>query len=511
MLCRRRYNLAAPGGLVAPSPAGRGGLDGVEGAGRLRLCIRSVSHPGAGLGVSGQYVRRDETCPVSTGGTRRFQLVQGEGGRGGHVSAERRLVCVDSRHRKISRKDVLQQQQPRGRARRLTAVAGRYVLPGAEEEEGAAAEAFAGWPVMRLDEPAVQKAAPTGGAQEGQQPGGDSARKMGSAEPPEDEQRAALKIQARHRGAKTREKLKQEKEEREEFHGAALKIQARHRGAKTREKLKLEKEEREEFHGAALKIQARHRGAKTREKLKLEKEEREEFHGAALKIQARHRGAKTREKLAREARARLAQEDGAVARLQGWFRRTVTRLRVEATRNELLAEQLRATCRIQSWWYPRAAAPPHRGDAARAGGRAGGGHQRAQDPGARAAGQGARGATRPEQGGAVGAWRLGQAGAGAVGRGAGARSRDSLRFGLRSGLGGGLWGGWAAAAWCGGGVGARHARVASGCVGPGRGGRGGRRRRQARRRSSAAAYGLLDLRTKIHDQGSADQGGARSP
>ena len=216
---------------------------------------------------------------------------------------------------------MLQQQQPRGRARRLTAVAGRYVLPGAEEEEGAAAEAFAGWPVMRLDEPAVQKAAPTGGAQEGQQPGGDSARKMGSAEPPEDEQRAALKIQARHRGAKTREKLKQEKEE------------------------------REEFHGAALKIQARHRGAKTREKLKLEKEEREEFHGAALKIQARHRGAKTREKLAREARARLAQEDGAVARLQGWFRRTVTRLRVEATRNELLAEQLRATCRIQSWWY----------------------------------------------------------------------------------------------------------------------------------------------------------------
>ena len=93
LLCRRRYNLAAPGGLVAPSPAGRGGLDGVEGAGRLRLCIRSVSHPGAGLGVSGQYVRRDETCPVSTGGTRRFQLVQGGGG-GGDTFLQRDGSCA---------------------------------------------------------------------------------------------------------------------------------------------------------------------------------------------------------------------------------------------------------------------------------------------------------------------------------------------------------------------------------------------------------------------------------
>ena len=404
---------------------------------------------------------------------------------------------------------MLQQQQPRGRARRLTAVAGRYVLPGAEEEEGAAAEAFAGWPVMRLDEPAVQKAAPTGGAQEGQQPGGDSARKMGSAEPPEDEQRAALKIQARHRGAKTREKLKQEKEEREEFHGAALKIQARHRGAKTREKLKLEKEEREEFHGAALKIQARHRGAKTREKLKLEKEEREEFHGAALKIQARHRGAKTREKLAREARARLAQEDGAVARLQGWFRRTVTRLRVEATRNELLAEQLRATCRIQSWWYR--ALQRRRIEATR---RALVAEQEAATSARKIQARALRGRARGEPPvlskavlSALGGWVRQVQGPWGAARApaAGIASDSGSDPGSEAGEGGQRRRG-AAAEW-----GHVTRALRAGAWARGAGGRGGRRRRQARRRSSAAAHGLLDLRTKIHDQGSADQGGARSP
>ena len=45
---------------------------------------------------------------------------------------------------------------------------------------------------------------------------------------------AALKIQAVHRGRKTRMDILREKQEKEELEAAALKIQAVHRGRKTR-------------------------------------------------------------------------------------------------------------------------------------------------------------------------------------------------------------------------------------------------------------------------------------
>jgi hypothetical protein len=105
---------------------------------------------------------------------------------------------------------------------------------------------------------------------------------------------AALKIQAVHRGRKTRMEMLREKQEKEELEAAALKIQAVHRGRKTRMDLLKEKQEQEEMEAAALKIQAVHRGKKTRMDLLKEKQEREELEAAAVKIQAVHRGRTTR-------------------------------------------------------------------------------------------------------------------------------------------------------------------------------------------------------------------------
>jgi hypothetical protein len=59
-------------------------------------------------------------------------------------------------------------------------------------------------------------------------------------------------------------KEKQEREEQAEMEAAALKIQAVHRGKKTRMDLLKEKQEREELEAAAVKIQAVHRGRTTR-------------------------------------------------------------------------------------------------------------------------------------------------------------------------------------------------------------------------------------------------------
>jgi hypothetical protein len=84
------------------------------------------------------------------------------------------------------------------------------------------------------------------------------------------------------------------RKEREEQEAAALKIQAMHRGKQTRMELRKEREEQE---AAALKIQAMHRGKQTRMELRKEREEQE---AAALKIQAMHRGKQTRMELRKE-------------------------------------------------------------------------------------------------------------------------------------------------------------------------------------------------------------------
>ena len=132
----------------------------------------------------------------------------------------------------------------------------------------------------------------------------------------DEEEAAALKIQAMHRGRKTRQELSRQKEadaEEQELTAAALKIQAVHRGRKTRmELLKQKQEEEEELTAAALKIQAVHRGRKTRMELLKEKQEKEELTAAALKIQAVHRGKKTRMELLRERREREEMEAAAV-------------------------------------------------------------------------------------------------------------------------------------------------------------------------------------------------------
>ena len=83
--------------------------------------------------------------------------------------------------------------------------------------------------------------------------------------------------------------------EREEQENAALKIQAMHRGKKAREQLRKDRDEEE---AAALKIQAMHRGRKTRQTLSRQKEaeaEEEELTAAALKIQAVHRGSQNQD------------------------------------------------------------------------------------------------------------------------------------------------------------------------------------------------------------------------
>ena len=136
----------------------------------------------------------------------------------------------------------------------------------------------------------------------------------------------ALKIQAVHRGRKTRmELLKQKQEEEEELTAAALKIQAVHRGRKTRMDLLKERQENEELEAAALKIQAVHRGRKTRMELLKEKQEQEELEAAALKIQAVHRGRKTRMEMLREKQEKEELEAAAL-KIQAVHRGRKTRM-----------------------------------------------------------------------------------------------------------------------------------------------------------------------------------------
>ena len=136
----------------------------------------------------------------------------------------------------------------------------------------------------------------------------------------------ALKIQAVHRGRKTRmELLKQKQEEEEELTAAALKIQAVHRGRKTRMDLLKERQEKEELEAAALKIQAVHRGRKTRMELLKEKQEQEELEAAALKIQAVHRGRKTRMEMLREKQEK-EEIEAAALKIQAVHRGRKTRM-----------------------------------------------------------------------------------------------------------------------------------------------------------------------------------------
>ena len=82
-----------------------------------------------------------------------------------------------------------------------------------------------------------------------------------------EQEKAAVRIQARQRGVRDRRKVKMEQERR---HGAAVKIQARQRGLCERQRLR---EERERRQGAAVKIQSRVRGWRGRQQARgLERE-----------------------------------------------------------------------------------------------------------------------------------------------------------------------------------------------------------------------------------------------
>ena len=161
---------------------------------------------------------------------------------------------------------------------------------------------------------------------------------------------AALKIQAVHRGRKTRmELLKQKQEEEEELTAAALKIQAVHRGRKTRMDLVKERQEKEELEAAALKIQAVHRGRKTRMELLKEKQEQEELEAAALKIQAVHRGRKTRMDILREKQEKEELEAAAL-KIQAVHRGRKTRMDLlkEKQEREEQEEMEAAALKIQA-------------------------------------------------------------------------------------------------------------------------------------------------------------------
>ena len=158
---------------------------------------------------------------------------------------------------------------------------------------------------------------------------------------------AALKIQAVHRGRKTRmELLKQKQEEEEELTAAALKIQAVHRGRKTRMDLLKERQENEELEAAALKIQAVHRGRKTRMELLKEKQEQEELEAAALKIQAVHRGRKTRMEMLREKQEK-EELKAAALKIQAVHRGRKTRMDLLKEREEM-EEMEAAALKIQA-------------------------------------------------------------------------------------------------------------------------------------------------------------------
>ena len=86
-----------------------------------------------------------------------------------------------------------------------------------------------------------------------------------------EQEKAAVRIQARQRGVRDRRKVKMEQERR---HGAAVKIQARQRGLCERQRLR---EERERRQGAAVKIQSRVRGWRGRQQARgLEEQRRKE-------------------------------------------------------------------------------------------------------------------------------------------------------------------------------------------------------------------------------------------
>lgn len=118
-----------------------------------------------------------------------------------------------------------------------------------------------------------------------------------------EEDAAAARIQAAHRGRKARREVAALNEEEG---AAAARIQAAHRGRKARREIAAMREEED---AAAARIQAAHRGRKARREVAALREEED---AAAARIQAAHRGRQTR----REVAERKAREDAAAARIQ---------------------------------------------------------------------------------------------------------------------------------------------------------------------------------------------------
>jgi len=193
-----------------------------------------------------------------------------------------------------------------------------------------------------------------------------------------------LKIQARQRGKRDRqrvEELKQEKNRHElggcndesispdacnaedaateglddlEQSVAALKIQARHRGKQARQEVEALKQERKEQTAAATKIQAVHRGKKSRRELgrngddpanagneedaTLEEITDPEQEAAALRIQAIHRGKHARQEV--EALKQEREEQTAAAtKIQAVHRGKKTRREIAADNDEPLNDE----------------------------------------------------------------------------------------------------------------------------------------------------------------------------
>jgi len=159
-----------------------------------------------------------------------------------------------------------------------------------------------------------------------------------------EQEKAAVRIQARQRGVRDRRKVKMEQERR---HGAAVKIQARQRGLCERQRLREEQERR---HGAAVKIQARQRGLCERHRLR---EERERRHGAAVKIQARQRGLCERHRLREERERRQGAAVKIQSRVRGWRGRQQARgLERERDHRGACGGDITTAVNVDEMWIP---------------------------------------------------------------------------------------------------------------------------------------------------------------
>ncbi|XP_001638100.2 cilia- and flagella-associated protein 91 [Nematostella vectensis] len=110
-------------------------------------------------------------------------------------------------------------------------------------------------------------------------------------------QKAATKIQASFRGHKTREQIKQDKQQKDEEEAAALKIQSSFRGHKAREEVKeLMKSKSRESTREEVPMNEQETANTNAEEVDIDLND-PDVQGAALKIQASFRGHKAREEV----------------------------------------------------------------------------------------------------------------------------------------------------------------------------------------------------------------------